>query len=212
MLQAKHFGIELPDLLRAAWIEYQRDRAEYLAVAMIYYAVVSLIPFLSLLLSVLGLLLRFSSAAAEVERNIMTNLEAKLGPQLPAMIEVFLKTLQQESIIGTIISLLGLFLTASVLFRQLRLSFRAIWKYEPPLVSGPLDVVVRTIIRERVISVAMVLGGAGLLVAALALIAAIQVIDRLMGGLTLTNYAAGWSLGAVSSFAVDVITFGLLSA
>jgi membrane protein len=48
-----------------AWIEYERDRARYLAVAMVYYALVSLVPLLLLMLAGLGLLLRFSTIAAD---------------------------------------------------------------------------------------------------------------------------------------------------
>ncbi|MFS8607762.1 MAG: hypothetical protein LOD94_07190, partial [Gammaproteobacteria bacterium] len=42
--------------LRLAWVEYERDRARYFAAAMAYYAFVSLVPLLLLLLSVLGLM------------------------------------------------------------------------------------------------------------------------------------------------------------
>lgn len=198
------------NLFRSAWIEYQRDRAEYLAAAMIYYAIVSLIPLLALLLSVLGLLLRYSSTAAEIEQKMMIRLKTSFGEHLPAAITGFLQTLQQESIIGTIISLASVFLAASVLFRHLRLSFRAIWKYEPPLISGSVPVILRTVIRERVISLAMVLGGAGLLLGALGLITTVQWISGFLDGATFLDQAAGWSLGALSSLVIDVITFALL--
>src|SRR5215470_12280124 len=149
----------LPALLRAAWLEYERDRAGYLAVAMVYYAIVSLIPLLLLLLAALGLLLRFSPAAAEAERQMLLRIEAGFGPDVSVTITRLLGSLEQESIIATVISLGGLLMTASVLFGHLRLSFRAIWKYEPPLVSGPMRVVVRVTIVERVIAFTMVLGG-----------------------------------------------------
>ena len=51
--EVAHYGHVLATLLRAAWIEYERDHARYLAVAMIYYALVSLVPVLSLLLAAL---------------------------------------------------------------------------------------------------------------------------------------------------------------
>jgi hypothetical protein len=58
-------GLAFAHLLRAAWVEYERDHARYLAVAMVYYAIVSLVPLVLLLLAALGLLLRFSATAAE---------------------------------------------------------------------------------------------------------------------------------------------------
>lgn len=89
--RAKHFSVVFVHLLRMAWIEYQRDRAEYLAVAMIYYAIVSLAPLLSLLLSTLGLLLRFSSVAADAERKILIGLEANFGAPILAVIKLILE-------------------------------------------------------------------------------------------------------------------------
>jgi uncharacterized BrkB/YihY/UPF0761 family membrane protein len=172
-------------LLRAAWIEYERDRARYLAVAMIYYALVSLIPLLLLLLAALGLLLRFSSTAAEAQQQMLVGLESTLGPELRATVTRLLNTLQQESIIATGLSLAGLVLAASLLFRHLRLGFRAIWKYEPPLVAGPMRVVVRAVILERLIAFTMVLGGGALVLTSLVLIAGTRWLDRRLGELPL---------------------------
>jgi len=200
----------LPALLRAAWLEYERDRAGYLAVAMVYYAIVSLIPLLLLLLAALGLLLRFSPAAAEAERQMLLRIEAGFGPDVSVTVTRLLGSLEQESIIATVISLGGLLMTASVLFGHLRLSFRAIWKYEPPLVSGPMRVVVRVTIVERVIAFTMVLGGAGLLLSALALIAATQWLGRLLGSVPLPSYMAEWLLTTMSSLMLALITFACL--
>ena len=67
-------------LLRAAWVEYERDRARYLAVAMIYCAGVCLIPLLVLLRSGLGLLARFWATAFQAERDVLAAVEGYIGP------------------------------------------------------------------------------------------------------------------------------------
>ena len=198
------------DLLRAAWVEYERDHARYLAVAMVYYALVSLVPGFLLLLAALGLLLRFSAVAADAQHQVLLGLEAGFGPELPATITRLLDTLQRESIVATAISLAGLVLAASVLFRHLRLTFRAIWKHEPPLVSGSVRAIVWVTIVEKVVSFVMLLGGGGLLLAALALIAATQWLDPLLAGVPLLGRIAGWLLAAASSFVLAAITFGLM--
>jgi membrane protein len=207
---ATHHGRALGNLLRAAWVEYELDRARYFAVAMIYYALVSLVPLLLLLLAALGLLLRFSDVAAETERQTLLAIEAGLGPELAATITRLLDTLQQESVVAIVISVCGLLLAASVLFKHLRLSFRAIWNYDPPLVSGPVRVVVRATILERVVALAMVLGGGGLLLMALGLIAAAQWLDRLLGRLPLLGSTTVWVLTAAISLILAVVTFACL--
>src|SRR5262245_5927771 len=57
-------GAALRSLLQEAWVEYQRDYARYFAVAMVYYALVSLVPLLLLTLAAFGWLLRLSPMAA----------------------------------------------------------------------------------------------------------------------------------------------------
>jgi uncharacterized BrkB/YihY/UPF0761 family membrane protein len=88
-------------LLREAWVEYEVDRARYLAVAMIYYALLSVVPLLSLLLAALGLMLRFTTVAAEARQQMLAAIEGRFGPDLSAAITGLLTTLQQESIIAT---------------------------------------------------------------------------------------------------------------
>src|SRR5262245_42875539 len=183
--RTKQYGHNLVNLLRTAWLEYENDRAGYFAVAMIYYALVSMIPIFLLLMAALGLLLRFSSIALEVQQNILARIEASFGPQLPLTIERLLNAVQRDSIIATVISIGGTLLAASVLFKHLRLAFRAIWKHKPPLVAGSVSVAVRDTILERVIASVMVLGSGGLLLIALGLLIATKRLTRLLDSLAL---------------------------
>src|SRR5690554_3351949 len=197
-------------LLRAAWIEYERDRARYLAVAMVYYALVSLVPLILLVLSVLGLLLRFSESAAEVERQVLLQIQTQFGDELQASIEGLLKGLQQESLGGTAVSIAGLLVTASLLFRHLRMSFRAVWNRDPPLIAGRVRAVVLATLIERVMSFLMVLGGGAVLLAAVAVIAVSQWINLAVGGLPLLGPTAEWLLPPLTSLMLAAITFATL--
>ena len=208
--QAARSGQALFSLLRAAWGEYERDYARYLAGAMVYYALVSLIPLLLLLLSALGLLLRFSDLAAEAQQYVLRSVEGRFGAELRTTIEPLLNSLQQQSIIATVISVITLLVTASVLFRQLRLSFRSIWKQPPPLVSGSIWHIIRSSLREQVIAYVMVLGGGFLLVVALTLISAGWWLNSQITNLSLLNRLSAWLLTTISPFALTAFTFALL--
>lgn len=197
-------------MLRAAWIEYEHDRARYLAVAIIYYAIVSLMPLLLLLIGALGLLLRFSEAAEGLRQQILLGIETSLGPELHSAITGLLDTLQAQSIVATLVSLAGLLLGASVLFGHLRLCFRTIWKYDPPLVSGSARVVMLTTIFEKIAASVLVLGGGGLLIVALLIIGATQWLGGLAHVMPFSYDAMGWLLKALSSFVLSGITFMLL--
>ena len=158
-------------LLRAAWVEYERDRARYLAVAMIYYAGVSVIPLLVLLLSALGLLVQFWPTAVGAERDVLAAVEGNIGPDGLAVAQSVLEILRQESYIAMFVGLAGIAFTSAKLFKHLRQAFRAIWRYEPVLTSGSVGTVVRTAILEQTIALVMLLSGGALLLAAVVLVA-----------------------------------------
>ncbi|NML47743.1 YihY/virulence factor BrkB family protein [Ramlibacter sp. G-1-2-2] len=125
-------------LLRSTWQEYERDYARYYAAAMVFYALIALVPLLLLLLAGLGFLLRHSDLVAESARQFLQAVETGFGPHLRDTVERLSEQLQQGSVVATAISLVGLLVTGSKLFHHLRMMFRAIWKHESPLASGPI--------------------------------------------------------------------------
>src|SRR5215468_1113008 len=69
-------------LLRSTRAEYQRDQARYFAVAMVYYAFISLEPLLFLAVTSLGLMLRSPRFAAVTEQQILGFIETNFGNDL----------------------------------------------------------------------------------------------------------------------------------
>jgi len=196
-------------LLHQSWIEFERDRAHYLAMAILYYASISVVPMLLLLLSTLGLLLRFSATAAEVEQRMLARLETQFGSQLTGTIQRLLDAVQRDSVIATIVSVAGILVSASLLFRQLGMTFRAVWNYDPPLVAGPIYVRAFTLIREWIIAFVITLGGGGLLFLAVVVISAFKWVDRLLQSVPVLSQLSGLT-AALSSFVLAAITFGAL--
>jgi len=198
-------------LLRAAWLEYERDRARYLAVAMIYYAGISLIPLLVLLLSGLGLPVRFWPTAVGAERDVLAAVEGHLGPDGLAAARSLLETLRRESYIAMIAGLAGLVFTSARLFMHLRQAFRAIWRYEPVLTSGSVGTVLLTAILEQAIALVMVLAGGALLVAGLALVASTRWLNQrlfdVLSNLPLLSRSAGYLVTATGGLVLAMITF-----
>ena len=198
-------------LLRAAWLEYERDRARYLAVAMIYYAGISLIPLLVLLLSGLGLLVRFWPTAGGTERDVLAAVEGHIGPDGLAAAHSLLETLRRESYIAMFVGLVGIVFTSSWLFKHLRQAFRAIWRYEPVLTSGSVGTVLLTAILEQAIALVMVLAGGALLLAGLALVASTRWLNErlfhVLSNLPLLSRSAGYLVTATGGLVLAMITF-----
>jgi membrane protein len=196
--------------LRAAWVEYQRDRARYLAVAMIYYAGVSLIPVLVLLLSGLGLLVRFWPTAIAAEQDLRAAVEGYISPDGLALAQAIVETLRQESFIAMLVGLVGILFTSSKLFKQLRNAFRAIWRFEPVLTSGSLATVARTAILEQAIAVVMLLCGGAMLLGAWVLVAStLWLIDRLFAvvDLPLLSRITGFVVTGAAALVLAILTF-----
>jgi membrane protein len=197
-------------LLREAWEEYERDRARYFAGAMVYFALMSLVPLLLLLLAAIGWSLRFSSAAAGMEAHVLTIVETNLGEQFRRIIETLLTQLQQQSLVTTLAGLLGLAYTASKLFRHMRMSFRAIWKHEPPLVVGTLSERVAATVREYAFAFLMVLSAGVFLALAVLLLSVTQRLSGLLVALPFVDRVPAWLLALPGSIAIVGLTFALL--
>jgi membrane protein len=197
-------------LLRIAWSEYEHDYARYFATAMVYYALISLVPLVLLLLATLGLLLRLSDVASDAAQHVLLAVETSFGSPLRETIENLLERIEQGSLIATIISLAGLLVTASVLFGHLRITFRALWKHKPPLASGSVRGAVLETALEKAIAFAIVLAGGPLLLAALVLIGIMHWIGGMVSQVPLIGGVVGWLLAISSSLIFVPLTFALL--
>jgi membrane protein len=203
-------GRTIFDRLRQAWREYQRDYAFLLAAAIAYYALLSLVPLLLLLLAGLGLMLRYSEFATAAEQQVLNAVQGAIGAELTEPVSQMLDGLRQESIIATVVSLIGLLVTASVLFRNLRLSFRAIWKHEPPLASSSVRVVVQETFFEQAISFAMVLAAGVLWVLSVAVLSIVQWVGRLFEPMPTLATPAAWVFALATPLLVVTVTFAFL--
>ncbi|HEX7980642.1 MAG TPA: YihY/virulence factor BrkB family protein [Gemmatimonadaceae bacterium] len=201
---------ELLSVLREAWQEFERDHARYLATAMVFYVFVALVPLLLLLLALLGLLLRFSEVARDTERQVRAVIDANVGASVGTAIEQLLQQLQRESIVTGVVSVVVLMFTASGLFRHLRLSFRAMWKYTPPLVAGRFRVALRAMFVQWAAAYLMVLAGGLALIVALVLITITQWVNSFLARLPLFHLVPAWVLALPSSVILAGLTFFLL--
>ena len=198
------------NLLRAAAGEYVRDYAHYFAGAMVYYALLSLVPLLVLLMAALGWVLRLSPVATDLEHQLLSTVEVTFGADLRVAVEQVSEYLQRGSIAATLIGVVGLLLTSSALFGHLRMTFRAIWKQVPPLASGSLLHALRMKLTERAIAFGIMFGGGAVLLALLAIIGALQWLAALPGELTLLGDTLGWLLPLLGSLVIAPLIFALL--
>ena len=198
------------DLLRAAAGEYVRDYAHYFAGAMVYYALLSLVPLLVLAMAALGWLLRLSPLASNLEHELLNTVEVTFGGDLRSAVQQVLEQLQQGSTVATLIGFVGLLMTSSALFAHLRMTFRAIWKQAPPLAAGTLLRAMQAKLTERLIAFGIMFSGGALLLALLAVIGTLQWLAALPGELTVVGDTMGWLLPLLGSLIIAPLTFAVL--
>jgi membrane protein len=197
-------------LLRSAWQEYERDYARYYAAAMVFYALIALMPLLLLLLGGLGLLLRHSDFAASAAQQLLQAVEAGFGTHLRDTVEQLTEQLQQGSIVATVVSLAGLLVTASKLFHHLRMTFRAMWKYESPLVSGPIAKVVWQTFLEKSKAFLVLLASGTLLLLAFVLDGAMHWVALRTSRMPWLGEPAGMFFAVAALLVLAPLTFALL--
>jgi membrane protein len=195
--------------LRTAWSEYERDYARYYAAAIVYYALVSLVPLLLLLLVAIGLALHVSPAVSAAERTVLDLVDAGLGAEFAATLAKLLQRLRHDSILATSLGVLGLLLAASVLFKHLRMTFRALWGKAPPLASGTVGRAILSILVERAIAFSLVFAGGAVLLVTFVILAAVQWLTAFLGSLPGVGRYAAFALALPVPLVIASATFAL---
>jgi membrane protein len=161
---------EVTGFFREVAEEWQNDNALTQGAALAYYALFSLTPLLVLVIIVAGLALGRAAAQGEVVRQVQGLVGADTAQVVEGMVSR--ASTPAAGIVPTVVSLLVMALGASGLIGQLRASLNHIWGAAPRATSG-----VRSMLRQRLVSLAFV-GGIGLLlllsVVLTAVLAAVQ--------------------------------------
>lgn len=162
-------------LLQEAFAAWSRDKIPRHGAALAYYTVLSLVPLLIVLISLIGLI--FGREATQ--KHILEQTTSLMGPQSADAIRQMIEHAGQPTT-GTVAMLLGaatLLVGASGVFAQLQDSLNTVWGVEPKEGRG-----IWGVIRDRFISVSAVLGTGFLLLVSLVLSAALAAFGKWYGG------------------------------
>jgi membrane protein len=190
------------ELLKETFTEWQEDKAARLAAALSYYTVFSLAPLIILVLAIIGLLYRREDASV----YLIEQMQGLVGQSGAEVIQSIVENASQpgSSLIATIIGVGTLLLGASGVFSQLQDALNTIWGVAPKPGRSWL-----VMIKDRLLSMAMVLGIGFLLLVSL-------VVSAVLSGVTayLSEFLPP-SAGAVSrvlDFLISMVVITLLFA
>jgi membrane protein len=190
-------------LLKTAAADWSHDRAPRLGAALAYYTVFSLVPFLVIVIALIGLV--FGEEAAQ--SAILHQIAALVGDQSAAAIKDMIQRADQPStgLFATAIAVGTLLLGASGVFGQLQDALNTVWGVEPKEGRG-----VWGFIKDRFLSFVAVLGTGFLLLVSLILSSALAALGKWFSGLLPIPEAVLQVLNFLVSFVVITGLFALI--
>jgi membrane protein len=191
------------NLFKQTWTEFSEDKAQRLGAALAYYTIFSLGPILLIAVSIAGLVFGKEAAQGRIGAELQGVFGANVADQLNTMIASAHK--KGSGTIAMIIGIITLIFGAAGVFGQLKDALNTIWNVEEKKSGG-----IMTTVRQRFLSMAMVLGVGFLLLVSLVIDAAISAMGhwisaRFPGGEVLFQ-----TLQLIVSFGVITVLFAMI--
>jgi membrane protein len=194
--QAKAFW----EVLKCAGSQWLEDKAARLGAALAYYSIFSIAPLLIIVIAIAGFVFGHQAVEGQVSEQIRDLVGEEGANAIQAMVANASKP--GSGIIATVVGVAMLFLGATGLFGQLQDAMNTVWEVQPKSGRGILG-----ILKDRLLSMSMVLGTAFLLLVSLVVSTALEAL----GGRLLGDARAG-VLGQAINFAVSLVVITLLFA
>ncbi|MUG94665.1 YihY family inner membrane protein [Scytonema sp. UIC 10036] len=190
-------------LLKETYQEWSNDKASRLAAALSYYTIFSIAPLLIIVIAIAGAV--FGEEAAR--GAIKAQLQGLIGQSGAEVIQTAIENASQPQAgtVASLISIVVLIFGATGLFNELQDSLNTIWEVQPKPGRA-----VKTMVRQRFTSFAMVVAIGFLLLVSLVVSAVLAGIvgyfSHLLPGIDFIWQVINFILG----FAITTILFGLI--
>jgi membrane protein len=198
---------EVGPLLRVTVQYWYHDRAPRLGAALAYYMALSLAPSLVIMLAIAG----FAFNAKTAQGGLIWQIQGMVGPEAGKLIQIIVEGAHrsQHGIAATVLGLFTLFLGATAAVNELRDDLNTIWQVpDDPTWSHARSVY--NIIRDRLLSFAIVLGAGLYLLASLSLNLWVSAADRYLNPATNPHRFLSQTTGWLVSLVAFTILFALI--
>jgi membrane protein len=188
-------------LLKESASSWLNDKASRIGAALAYYTIFSMAPLLVLVVAIAGLV--FGREAAE--GRIVEQIRGLVGEQGGQAIQSMIVSASQPSsgVVATIIGVVLLLVGAMGLFGELQDALNTIWGVQPKPGRG-----IWGVIRDRFLSLTMVLGTAFLLLVSLVVSAALTALGSLFGAWQTSFF--GHIVNSIVSLVVITLAFAMI--
>jgi membrane protein len=192
------------DALKETYQEWRRDNAQSLSASIAFYTIFSIAPLFVIAIAIAGKIF----GSEEVRARVLSQFSALIGSDAAGQIDIMIRKADnpKSGMIATILGIVTLLLGAMGVFGQLKDAMNAVWNAVPPRRRGWWS-----FLRSRLISLAMVMGVAFLLLVSLLFSTAVEVIAKWAGSLLPTTDV--WAIEIahfVVSLGVITLLFGMI--
>ena len=191
------------ELVKASLSEWLEDNAFRLGAALAYYTVFSLAPLLVIAIAIAGFV--FGEEAAR--GRIVEQMQGLMGPEGAHAVQTMLAASRRSGtgIVATVLGVITLLLGATGAFVELQGALNTVWDVPPRQGSG-----LRSMVRDRLLSFALVLGIAFLLLVSLVVSAGLSAVGAFFGGALPVPASVLQAANFVFSFAVITLLFATI--
>jgi len=196
----KRIATEVRTVIKETFAEWFNDRAPRLGAALAYYTVFSLAPLLLIIIAIAGLV--FGEAAAQGQ--IVEQIEGVVGADGARALQTMLANTRQQAsgLLATLLGLTMLVVAASGLVVELQDALNTVFAAPPRPGLGVL-----TAIKDRLVSLTLVIGIGFLMMVSLTLSAGLAAVVRYFAHLLPGTVYVAYALQAFNFlFSVGVIT------
>jgi membrane protein len=174
--------------LKRAGRRWNEDDGGLIAAAVSYYASLSLFPLLLVLISVLGMLFRFSGWGHDTQTRLLELVSAETSERLARQVGALLGDIQSKALVSGPIGVVTLLMTAMALFLNFERAFDRIWRRR--LEPRGLLTAARRVLFHRLRAFLMLLGLGLLVLAAFAANIAVSSVESALW--SFWGAAAAW--------------------
>jgi len=189
----------LKQIVTEAASQWMDDKAPRLGAALAYYAIFSIAPLLVIAIGIAGLVFGREAAQGQITAQVGQLVGHQGGEAVEAMVESASKP--EAGTLGSVLGIAMLLLGAAGLFGQLQDALNTIWEVRPKPGRG-----VWGYLRDRFLSLSMVLGVAFLLLVSLIASSVLAAFGQLLG-----DWQTG-SVGLVITTLLDLVVITILFA
>ena len=189
--------------------EFSADDANTLAASVAYYAALSFFPLLLILISGMGLFLRYTNTGQDAEQQVVTFIAEQASPQLAAHVQEAFHQLGERAGTNGPIGLALLVFTAMLIFTQFETAFDRIWN-TPHVNGGGIVRMILDILFYRLRAFLMILCLGGLLIAVFIAGLVLTAVETYAEGYIPLTKQYWWVIQSAFTIGLNALVFALV--